>query len=504
MANDSPILDDTDKFIASRKAEIKTLKDLEGDENQRGTPIPALMSLMYKFVQNPSTVSVETTKRMVDTDDTVGSGIDFLTSCMAARLGAYQHPSAEITDFVQNRALGRVEGGFVNVVKEILSASWAGFSVSEKVWANDEDGFVPRKIVTLPPTSVLFEVDRNGSVTEDGVLQYQKNFAPLASMYGNGFFSSGGYGFGGSNRPDPYAKFGDLPFPIRAPSSHTYLSIRIPKLKTLHYAFGSAGRFSNPYGRSILRRAYKWWVMKDAFMKMMSIALDRKGTPLTVVFADPNTTLVDPNKAASYGANNMREDTPGITADVAARDAFKNIHNDSVIILPGKKDQIFSVDTVDSDSNAEVFIAAINLCNASILRALLIPSLIFMNGDGTGSYALGQEHAKTFDKILDSFLAGLIDVLIGQLVQEIIAYNYPESAWKKDGFGTFGKRELTQDERQKEAQTWQSAVNMGAIDMNDLNDLNKIREGLGFAPAKKPIVKPEDQNNEGGSDDDAE
>jgi len=502
MPTPEPLVLDDEDWLKRQDAEIKSLEDLAGAANQRGTPIPTLMSLMYKFVQNPSTVSVETFKRMVDTDDTVGSGIDFLTSCLAARLGAYQHASHEITDFVQNHALAKVQGGFVNAVKEILTASWAGFSVSEKVWENAPEGFIPRKIATLPPSSVFFEVDRNGDVMPDGILQYQRNLG-----YGSAFGLIGMTGLGftinGFSRPDPYAKFGDLAFPMRAPNYYQYLSIRIPKLKTIHYAFGSAGKFSNPYGRSLLRRAYKWWVLKDAIIKMMSVALDRKGTPLTIIFADPNATLEDPS-ANGYGTTNGREATVGKRADVAVKEAFENVHNESVIVLPGKKDQVFSVEKLDQQSNAEVFIAAINLCNSSILRSLLIPSLIFMNGDGTGSYALGTEHAKTFDKILDAWLSGLIDVLIDQLVSEIIAYNFPESAWRRDGFGTFGKRELTQDEREKEANTWQTAVNMGAIDMNDINDLNKIREGLGFEPRKTPIQKPEEDEGDKDADTGAE
>ena len=74
----------------------------------------------YKFIQNPSTVSVETMKRMIDTDDTVGSGVDFLAACLCARMGTYQHPNKEITAFV-TRSLNNIEGGFYDTMKEMQS-----------------------------------------------------------------------------------------------------------------------------------------------------------------------------------------------------------------------------------------------------------------------------------------------------------------------------------------------------------------------------------------------
>lgn len=471
--------------LYARHAEVKSLVDLTA---QRGTSIPALFNQFYKFVQNPSSVSVETFKRMVDTDDTIGSGVDFLATCLSARLGRYQHKSEEITQWM-NARLEEIDGGWSNLVKEILSASWAGFYVGEKTWANTEHGFVIKKLVSLPPSTILFETNWAGEITDDGILQYQRNYNPaLQAGYFGATFS--GLGFNGSlSRPDQLAKLGDLPFPIRSANTYNYLSIRIPKIKCVHYSFDAQGKFGNPYGRSVLRRAYKFYVMKDAFLQMLAVALDRKGTPLTVVFADPNLTLVDPKKAANQGKGNNRGQSVGIRADVAAHQAFKNVHNDSVIILPGKKGQHFDLDMLQQTSNQEAFLGSIDMCNRSMMRALLIPSLIFTNGDGAGSFALGQEHAKTFDKILDGVLTGTKFTLKQQMIQELIAYNFPKSAWEKDGYGEFARRELSQEEKQKEGEMLEKAVNLGVVDTDDLNDLNKMRDTFGFEPRDTPIQK---------------
>lgn len=477
----------TDQLYA-RHVEVESLNKLT---EERGTPIPALFNQFYKFVQNPSSVSVETFKRMVDTDDTTGSGVDFLVTCLAARLGRYQHKSKEITMWV-NRRLEDIEGGFFSNVKELLSASWAGFAVQEKVWANTEDGFVIKKLMTLPPQTVLFETERTGEITFDGILQYQRNYNPAVLSQGINFFggpANAGFGFADSSRPDLFAKLGDLPFPMRTSNTFNYMSIRIPRIKCVHYAFDAQGKFGNPYGRSLLRRCYKYYVMKDAILQMLATALDRKGTALPIVFADANTTLKDPEKITK-GQQAQGNRNVGVSAQKAAQDAFKNIHNDTAIVLPGRKGTIFDVDFMPQTSNASDFIASLDFCNKSIMRALLIPSLIFSAGDGSGSFALGQEHARTFDKILDGMLEGLKQVLLKQLIQEMIAYNFPRSAWEKDGVGDFGKREMTQDERQKEAEMFSAGIQDGYIDTQDMNDLNKMRDTMGFEERETPIALP--------------
>jgi hypothetical protein len=478
-----------DEMLYAVHAEIRSEKDLE---QQRGTPIPALFSQFYKFIQNPSTVSVETFKRMTDTDETLGAGIDFLQTCLAARVGAYQHKSQEVTEFI-NTSLDQLDGGFYNTLRETLEAVWAGFSVQEIVWQNNHTGFVPKKLVGLPPTSILFETERTGELTPDGILQYQRNYNPAQLGYGTSYLF--GWSANALGQPDPYARLGDFPFPIRSANTYSYLSIRIPKIKCLVYANRAPGQYGNPYGRSLLRRCYKWWVMKDAFLKMLSVALDRKGTPLNVVFADPNATTLDPRQATP-GINARGNASVGERADQAAFRAFSNIHNDSTIILPGKKGQIYDIQTISQQSNAQDFESAIQLCDRAFMRALLIPSLIFTNGDGTGSFALGQEHAKTWEKILDGMNAGVKQTWINQLISQIIQYNFPESAWKKDGFGEFTKRELTQDERDKEMNIFATAIDKGVADTTELEDLNAIREKIGLIPRKNIIEKPNDTEND--------
>lgn len=487
-----------DEMLQAREVEVESLESLK---EQRGTPIPALYNQFYKFIQNPSSVSVDTFKRMIDTDDTVGAGVDFLTTCLAARFGRWKHPSSEVTEWV-NKALDAITGGWQNKLKEMLSAPWAGFYVGEKVWENREDGFYIKNIAPLPPTTLLFEVERTGELTPDGILQYQRNWSPTSLASGIGYFG-GLLSVNGwttvAGRPDPFARFGDLPFPMRTANQFNYLCVRIPTAKCVHYAFDAQGKFGNPYGRSLLRRIYKYWVLKDTILRMMATALDRKGTPLTIVWADPVTTIEDEKQVQANGGK-ARGSRVGKRADSAALEAFKNVHNDSVIVLPGKRGQIYDVEAISQQSNAGDFIQALDFCNKSMLRGLLIPALIFGSGDGSGSFSLGQEHARTFDKILDGVNTGAGEVAKEQIVRDLLMYNFPRSAWEKDGLGEFSQRELTTEERQKEMEVIEKAVNIGMVDLADLDELNEMREKVGMSARDKVIERPEEEGfgEEGG------
>jgi hypothetical protein len=297
-----------------------------------------------------------------------------------------------------------------------------------------------------------------------------------------------GLGFATSNndRPDVFAKLGDLPFPLRTANSFNYLSIRIPREKCIHYAFDAQGKFRNPYGRSLLRRCYKYYVMKDAILQMMAVALDRKGTALTIVYYDPNAPIYDPSRVPT-GQTAVGNAKAAIHPGEAAKLAMKNVHNDSVIYLPGKKDEIYGVDFMPQSPNTGDFIAALDFCNKSIMRALLIPALIF--GDGAGGYALGEVHQKTFEKVLDGVNAGAEDVLLKQWVHDILVLNFPRSMWEKDGLGSFSKREMTQDEVQKIMEVYDKGIANGIIDQGDVNDLNKMRDSIGFDELDHPIQR---------------
>lgn len=496
------ILDWIDDLPSNAKEEIQSRHDevsrLSAETIQEGTTVPQLYGSLGKFIANPSTVSVETFNRMRDTDETIGSGLDFISLAMIARFGDYKHPNKDIEKFVR-RALGRMEGSWHENLDEIFSAEWAGFSVTEQVWeyVRDFDGapaFVPKKLVTYPPLTLLFAVDRHGDVLPDGIYQYQR--------YHNTFLNSWvGNGVGGDLdgfRPDMFAARGDFPYPIRIAADLTYFTVKIPKTKCIMVRSSCTGKFQNPYGRSILRRIYKNWVLKDAFLKMWVVGADRKGTPLVVGYAAPNDTVLEGQNSGNGGSQAQR-------ADVAMAHIFKSIHNSSFVVMPGKKGEVYEVEAIQSQGDMNVFKDGIDYFNRAIMRGLLLPPLV-LGGDGGGSFALGQEHNKIFKQVVDGKLKVIKQNILDQFIKKIIAYNFPKDVWEKDGLGEFIAEDFEPEVLEKLSNIFGKLTETGYMDPTEQQDMDEVRLKMNLKKRKaaEKITMSEDGGDGGDSATDQE
>jgi hypothetical protein len=457
------------------------LSRLEKEQVQMGTTVPQLFGTLGKYIANPSSVSVETYKRMLDTDEQIGSGVDFMNLAMIARFGDYKHPSTEITAFVR-QVLSSMDGSWHRNLDEMFSAEWAGFSATEQVWdyKNDFSGmpaYVPTKLVTYPPLTVVFAVDQHGDLLPDGIFQYQR--------YHNTF--SGNFGRSGGDldgfRPDLYASIGDLPYPIRVSADLSFLTLKMPRHKMIHLTSSVTGNFANPYGRSILRRGFKNWILKDAFLKMWLIAADRKGTPLVVGYADPNATVLEADPRTGVVAGR---------ADQSMANIFKTIHGSSFIVLPGKKGDVYDVEAIQVNGDTNVFKEGVEYFNAALMRTLLIPPLCMGAGDGAGSYALGQEHHKIFGKSVDGKSKGYKQGILDQFIKKVIGYNFPKSSWERDGMGDFLLEEYDPENMEKLGNIYQVLTTTGYMSAESQSDMDFVRQKMGLPKgmAQMPMAMP--------------
>ncbi len=495
----SSLLDFVDDVPPNIRAELKNRYDeltaLEAEQVQMGTAVPQLYGSLSRFIANPSTVSVETYKRMLDTDETIGSGLDFLNLALIARFGEYTHPVPEIQKFVR-RAIEQMDGSWHEMLDEMFSAEWSGFSITEQIWAFERDfdgfpAFIPRKLVTYPPLTMVFAVNRHGEILPDGIYQYQR--------FHNTFFNSFGFGINEGDlngfRPDTFAAIGDFPYPIRIAADLTYLTVKIPKDKVIHLRSSSTGKFQNPYGRSILRRCYKSWVMKDAFLKMWLVAADRKGTPLIVGYAAPNDTVLETHNGG-HSSNAQR-------SDVAMANAMKTIHNSSFVVFPGKKGETYEIEAVQVQGDMNVYKDGIDYFNRAIMRGLLLPPLV-LGGDGGGSYSLGQEHNKIFKQVCDGKLKPYKQNILDQFIKKIIAYNFPKALWERHGVGDFALEEFDPEIMDKLAGIFRNLTETGYMSPESQSDMDEVRMKMDL-PKGVAIVLPKEGDGDGfGGDEDIE
>lgn len=471
------LLDWIDDVPPNIKSELKDRYDelsrLEQEQVQMGTTVPQLYGSLSRFIANPSTVSVETFKRMLDTDDTIGAGLDFLNLALIARFGDYKHPVPQIQQFVR-RALNQMEGSWHQNLDEMFSAEWAGFSISEKIWdfKHDFDGapaFVPKRIVTYPPLTLVFAVNRHGDILNDGIYQYQRFHNTFFNNYIHGVSDGELDGF----RPDTFASIGDYPYPIRIAADLTYLTVKMTRDKVIHLRSSSTGKFDNPYGRSILRRAYKNWVLKDAFLKMWLVAADRKGTPLVVGYAAPNETVLSQKQGVGVdGAPQVMDSSSGLA------NILKTIHNSSFIVVPGRKSEEYEIDSVQIQGDMNVFKDGIEYFNKALMKSMLIPPLVMTSGDGSGSWALGTEHSKMFNKIVDGKLKPYKQGILDQLIQPMLAYNFPRKMWERHGYGEFVLEEYDVEMMEKLANIFRTVTESGYMSPSEQQDMDEVRQKL--------------------------
>lgn len=386
------------------------------DYRQYGSQLTGMLYSFSLGTSNPDTIGVDVYERMVETDETVGSGVDFLISAVVSRLGRYHHEDPKIADFI-NRCFEEMSGSLTLSCYDILSAVWAGYSATEINWMAKDGKVMIDSLVTYHPRSIKFDIDRHtGKLKENGVIQQ----TDLAIQ-----------------------------------------RIEIPVNKCIVYTHNPL--FGNPYGRSQLKRTYKNWLLKDTFLKMWAVALDRFGTPLLGAFTEDSMVTVE--------IDGEEKQIPAVEYILSI---LANIQNETVLAFT-KGTEVKSLYN-PSGNIGENFHQALLYLNKMIYRSLLLPSLIFDEGDRSGSLALGQTHFSTFDQMVSGIYRRLTETLIEQLVARIIDLNFGP----QQDYGKFTESPVSLAMKKLMAEIFKQLVDIGIADPTLEEDFNYMRSEIGL------------------------
>lgn len=162
-------------------------------------------------------------------DLVLGSGFDFI---------AEEDDQEEIVDDLNIALLEDPEWAFEEMLEEIISSYEFGFSASEKIFKNREDGRLSlRCIKTRYPGTWMFHTDPEGNIIRYEQIVSKKN-------------------------------------------------LDIPKEALIHYINKRA--FQNPYGTSDLRAAYQAWFTKKHITRWYAIFIEKAASPLPIAQYDKN------------------------------------------------------------------------------------------------------------------------------------------------------------------------------------------------------------------------
>uniref|UniRef100_A0A6M3ITT5 Uncharacterized protein n=1 Tax=viral metagenome TaxID=1070528 RepID=A0A6M3ITT5_9ZZZZ len=249
-------------------------------------------------------------------------------------------------------------------------------SVTEKVWYKIGKGKFAGKIglkalKTREPFYYGFETDDFGNLREDGVVYQGPTNVDLNKLLQNNEkskLSMGGY--------------------------------RLPVDKFVIYSYNK--EFSNYYGQSDLRSAYRSWWSKEILIRFMNIYMERFGMPLAV---------------GTYPKGLSKPDKDALNT------VLDNIQAKYAITIPeDMKVELLGVGTGGENQ----YRSAIEMHNKFISRSILVPDLMGFNEmSGGGSYALGKKHFDVFLWILQKLGRDVEETLVGeQIIKQLVDYNY--------------------------------------------------------------------------------
>jgi len=422
-----------------------------GSARQVGSTLSRGPGMLTQYLTPQDTSRLIEFERAAKTDETVGTGIEFMKLALIASLQEYRHPDAEIQKFVR-KALEEMSSPIEYAIGELVESSLTfGYSVSEILWKLVDGKVQLDEMINYHPASILVVPNVHGRLIE-GPLD-NPYYQPPATISHTGVWQIGVNGA-------------------------TYNNLPLNKIcLTIH------GKRSGIYtGTSAIQRVYKNWLLKDIVLEMYNVALDRYGTPVAYAVVPSGVTPDLVNDPATGKTRNM-------TIREAAETAMSNMHRGTALVFqrPSMQDDI-KIDTLTTGNNfGSVFLDAINYYNRAIFRGLLIPQLLLEEGSA-GLSSPGQIHWNTFRLMVKALAREIVEPFCKQVIGRMIQLNYRDTRC-----GGFVIDPYDPSAAQTMASIFDKLVTNGFLSRSDEDDINEVREMFGL-PTKdiKPALTEDD------------
>jgi hypothetical protein len=391
-----------------------------------GTSNPYQSLVPSDIIINPSTVSVSEFQKMAYSQPVIFAALTLLLNLVQNRIGRYQHHQNKYTDFINNM-FSNMNTPLPNVIKEIFTGCWAGFYVGEKVYDTVGRNIVVKDVLPRPPSSVLFRVNPDGSLKDDGIVQYYFN-----SFYGGNAnilsFNGPQNGIGRRNVPNPYASRGDMDYPYRTMWAQPIGAIIIPTKKCIHYAHKGLDGFRSPYGRSLLRSVYGLYLLKCQLDVQMGVSSKLRACDIPIFLFKGNQVNTKDGKSM---ADNLQ-------TQLSKLGTFGS-NGQNYLLLQGVNKDSVQIEYIKSTANLEDLTVVGLYYTQQILTALGFPAEI-AGMSNKGSYALGKSQSDLLGRnIVSEVTKDIQEVLMEQLIKPILKENFGDM----DDYGGFVENDDT-------------------------------------------------------------
>lgn len=427
---------------------------------QHGTSIPEFFSQLASLVVNPSNINIGILSRMIDTDDTISSSVEFKSLMVISKIGEYHHENKKIKDFVNDFLKKLRRPTWQETMEGMLTGQGFGFSVSEIVWGLDKSLCkVPIRIPTYHPATICFEVDHNGLITEEGIVQFASQFSFGSNP--NNIFPSVKYGYKVRN---PFETPFDRLMPMRTPFFSNYYIVRIPRSKAVHYIYRAGQAFGSPYGKTPVRTAHLLWQLKNFILKQLGVGAKRKNSPLLWGTA--------PQGQNKVGVSNADGTTEQLSPAQALIKMLADAEGDDAIVT-GPETTGYKISAIMNQIQMDGYTNTINELNTWLFRCFLLPSLVMTDGSA-GSRALGDKHFQIVDRIAETEALNFTNTIITDLIEPCVRDNFGE----QDDYGKFMGRPQSIEERERLSNIFNGLANAGWMSPANKEDRSHVRSEL--------------------------
>jgi hypothetical protein len=400
-----------------------------------GTLTPAIEALVFEFVTELGSSKDYSPEEYLSYLDcpVVKAPIAVITLLGLSYFGDYVHPDEKIQAFIRSNFEG-MKGSIRTTVAQLMSAIYMGNAVAE--W-----GVIPKG--------------------KQWVLDRIKVLTP------------GRWHFRGSK--------GEIEA-IRYTSQQI---IDVPYAQVLHIVNNPHLAFDDPRGVSDMDAAIPGIKAWRILMAETIVAGQRKATPLTAGFYDPdspNTLLyeADGTPRINPATGDQLTQSPGEEMS----EQLSNLENKSVLVTSLRN----RIDAIANNADVNFFTEALRVCHKIIFLSFLFPEtgLEVVGSGGSGDSNLNKGHMALLRLNIQQIVGQIKEEMLEKMVRPLIVWNFGE----QDRWGDFIPQPGQEEMRVEIGNLLISALANQIFSIDELKYINKLEELMGIS-ISTDLPKPE-------------
>lgn len=383
----------------------------------------------YGLTPRPLLSRLRLYQEMVKFDPVIRQSIDIILDSLVGALGSIEHPDKDIKEYL-DYTISRLQheyGVVLNlwIKRDIKCALWAGFSVSEKLLEVVDSTLVLRDLVLYHPASITIRTNDKGRLVED-----ESSIDGLPSgIYQNSYHSP---------------------------------EVKLPLWKVTHLI--NDFEFNNYYGNSILEACYRWHILKEAFVDMFTLTLDRYGNPLTVISLPKMGSGIE-------AADPITGDIRQLSAQEVLEQQIQSMNprDGNVLFLPYVEPNLKpDIKTLTSANNlGDIFLEGIKFTEVQITRNLLIP-YGFVESKSGDQAEVAERQIEMFNKVIRNLYNSFIIPWCAQTFHTLIKLNFNRES------ASIPPRIPLRNNTRPEARVAMMQMIKGLTDQGYFNPTNKV------------------------------